>query len=132
MKHNPRKTRWTKAFRRAAGKEMVNDATFEFEKRRNRPIKYNRDLVIKTIQVMKVVDRIKQARKERFHKARLAATRAARIGIATNEIKDNLHLLLGNKMPDKYNKSDEAQAERNVKAAALVNAQRTKLKLPSL
>jgi len=39
-KRNPRKTAWTKSFRKARGKEMVVDATFEFEKRRNRPVKY--------------------------------------------------------------------------------------------
>ncbi len=53
-KRNPRKTRWTKAYRKAAGKEMVVDSTFDFEKRRNRPVKYDRELVGKTIQAMQV------------------------------------------------------------------------------
>ncbi|KAK2086532.1 hypothetical protein P7K49_035957 [Saguinus oedipus] len=39
-KRNPRKVRWTKAFRKAAGKELTVDNSFEFEKRRNEPIKY--------------------------------------------------------------------------------------------
>jgi len=43
-KRNPRKTRWTKAFRKAAGKELAVDPSFEFEKRRNVPVKYNRVL----------------------------------------------------------------------------------------
>jgi len=38
-KRNPRKTAWTKAFRKARGKEMAVDTTFDFEKRRNRPVK---------------------------------------------------------------------------------------------
>jgi large subunit ribosomal protein L24e len=41
-KHNPRKTAWTKSYRAAKGKEMVIDKTFEFEKKRNVPEKYDR------------------------------------------------------------------------------------------
>lgn len=47
-KKNPRKTRWTKAYRRASGKELTVDPAFEFEKRRNCPTKYNRELWKKT------------------------------------------------------------------------------------
>ena len=36
--------RWTKAFRKAAGKELGVDPSFEFEKRRHVPVKYNREL----------------------------------------------------------------------------------------
>ncbi len=43
-KKNPRKAKWTKAFRKSAGKELAVDPTFEFEKRRNEPVKYNREL----------------------------------------------------------------------------------------
>ena len=43
-KRNPRKVRWTKAFRKAAGKEMKVDPVYEFEKRRHVPVKYDREL----------------------------------------------------------------------------------------
>ena len=35
MKRNPRKVAWTKAYRKLAGKELAEDATFELERRRN-------------------------------------------------------------------------------------------------
>ncbi|GKE11369.1 probable ribosome biogenesis protein RLP24 [Tanacetum coccineum] len=37
MKRNPRKERWTKAYRRLHDKDMTQDGTFEFERKRNRP-----------------------------------------------------------------------------------------------
>ena len=48
-KKNPRKLRWTKAYRAAHGKEMTCDTVLEFEKRRNVPVRYNRDLMVQTI-----------------------------------------------------------------------------------
>uniref|UniRef100_A0A7S1XWD1 TRASH domain-containing protein n=1 Tax=Phaeomonas parva TaxID=124430 RepID=A0A7S1XWD1_9STRA len=75
-KHNPRKLKWTKAYRRAAGKEMKVDASFEFEKRRNRPVKYDRELMGATLGVMKRVGEIKARREETFYKHRVAAGRA--------------------------------------------------------
>jgi large subunit ribosomal protein L24e len=48
MKHNPRKLAWTKAFRRAHGKEMTVDSTLPFAQRREIPVRYNRDLVATT------------------------------------------------------------------------------------
>merc|ERR1712137_865579 len=48
-KRNPRKTKWTKAYRRAHGKEMIVDTTLEFEKKRNRPMKYDREMMGTTI-----------------------------------------------------------------------------------
>jgi large subunit ribosomal protein L24e len=38
--------RWTKAYRKAIGKDMAKDSVFEFEKKRNEPLKYNRDLYV--------------------------------------------------------------------------------------
>jgi large subunit ribosomal protein L24e len=70
MKRNPRKLKWTKAFRRAAGKDMVVDATLEFEKRRNVPVRYDRDLMQTTLKAMKRVQEIKQKREKVFYKQR--------------------------------------------------------------
>jgi len=70
-KRNPRKLAWTKAFRKAHGKEMVVDSTFDFERLRHRPIKYDRNLMAKTIQVMQRVAEIRAAREKRFYEARM-------------------------------------------------------------
>jgi len=61
-KKNPRKVKWTKAYRKTVGKELAVDPAFEFEKRRNVPIKYNRELWSKTVEAMKKVETIKQRR----------------------------------------------------------------------
>ncbi|KZT09509.1 uncharacterized protein LAESUDRAFT_735204 [Laetiporus sulphureus 93-53] len=75
MKRNPRKVRWTKAFRKAAGKEMTIDSTIEFEKRRNVPVRYDRELVQTTVKAMKRIADIKQRREHAFWKTRMAASR---------------------------------------------------------
>jgi len=61
-KKNPRKVKWTKAYRKTVGKELAVDPSFEFEKRRNVPIKYNRELWSKTVEAMKKVETIKKRR----------------------------------------------------------------------
>ncbi|TFY83719.1 hypothetical protein EWM64_g300 [Hericium alpestre] len=75
MKRNPRKVRWTKAFRKAAGKEMTIDSTIDFEKRRNVPVRYDRELVQTTIKAMKRIAEIKKKREHAFWKNRMVASR---------------------------------------------------------
>ncbi|KAG1756692.1 ribosomal protein L24e-domain-containing protein [Suillus paluster] len=75
MKRNPRKVRWTKAFRKAAGKEMTIDSTIDFEKRRNVPVRYDRELVHTTINAMKRIGEIKQRREHAFWKQRMSVAR---------------------------------------------------------
>ncbi|KAH9484359.1 ATPase-activating ribosome biosynthesis protein [Psilocybe cubensis] len=75
MKRNPRKVRWTKAFRKAAGKEMTIDSTIDFEKRRNVPVRYDRNLIETTVKAMKRVGEIKARRERVFFKHRMAASR---------------------------------------------------------
>ncbi|GMP94085.1 hypothetical protein CsSME_00043677 [Camellia sinensis var. sinensis] len=36
MKRNPRKVKWTKAYRRLHGKDMTQDSTFEFKGKRSK------------------------------------------------------------------------------------------------
>ena len=71
MKRNPRKLKWTKAFRAARGKDMVSDRTLEFAKKRNRPIKYDREIWNSTIRAMKRIEEIKIRRQEDFYKERM-------------------------------------------------------------
>jgi len=75
MKRNPRKVRWTKAFRKAAGKEMTIDSTIDFEKRRNIPVRYDRELIQTTVKAMKRIAEIKARREHAFWKHRMAAAR---------------------------------------------------------
>ncbi|KAG1832027.1 ribosomal protein L24e-domain-containing protein [Suillus discolor] len=75
MKRNPRKVRWTKAFRKAAGKEMTIDSTIDFEKRRNVPVRYDRELIHTTINAMKRIGEIKQRREHAFWKSRMSVAR---------------------------------------------------------
>jgi hypothetical protein len=49
------------------------DSTFEFEKRRNRPIKYHRELMGTTLRAMKKVSEIKHKRQDLFFKMRMRA-----------------------------------------------------------
>ena len=88
-KRNPRKIRWTKAFRRTHGKEMALDATYEFEKRRNRPVRYNRELVARTLSVMRRVQQIREARERRFYLQRRLATKPYRRRQVQAEIRKN-------------------------------------------
>ena len=71
MKRNPMKLKWTKTFRKAHNKELTNDTTLEFEQRRNVPVKYNRELVGTTLQVMKRQAEIKERREKDHWKARM-------------------------------------------------------------
>ncbi|CAO3614352.1 unnamed protein product [Cunninghamella blakesleeana] len=75
IKRNPRKVKWTKAFRKASGKEMVIDSTFEFEKRRNVPVRYDRNLMATTIKAMKRVQEIRAKRERAFYKNRVMSVK---------------------------------------------------------
>jgi large subunit ribosomal protein L24e len=48
------------------GKELLKDTAFEFEKKRNEPLKYNRELYTNTVQAMMKVAEIKKKREDRF------------------------------------------------------------------
>lgn len=70
-KKNPRTVRWTKSFRKAAGKELTVDPSFEFEKKRNVPVKYNRELWQQTVEAMKKIATIRTKREGKFVMDRL-------------------------------------------------------------
>jgi len=94
QKWNPRRTRWTKAYRKAHGKEMAIDTSFEFEKRRNRPVKYDRELVATTINAMKRVQEIRVRREKDFYKARMKGNTAKAKAMALRELKEGIPLVV--------------------------------------
>jgi len=93
-KRNPRKTAWTKAYRKARGKEMAVDSTFDFEKRRNRPVKYDRELMGTTLRAMQRVAEIRTRREEMFYERRMRDARKDQIKADKVELKSNIELLV--------------------------------------
>lgn len=93
MKRNPRKLKWTKAYRKNAGKEMVVDSTLQFAARRNVPVRYNRELIDKTLKAMGRISEIRTRRERMFYKKRMAGKRARELAAAKKLVSENEHLL---------------------------------------
>ena len=85
-KRNPRKVRWTKAYRKTHGKEITVDPVLEFEKHKDEAIRYNRDLWVETVQAMEKIEEIKSKREERFWNERMKKS----AHIKNDQIKSNL------------------------------------------
>lgn len=92
-KKNPRKVKWTKSYRKTVGKELAVDPSFEFEKRRNVPIKYNRELWTKTMEAMKKVEAIKQKRSNLHIMQRLRHGKLVEQQRDVREVQCNLSLI---------------------------------------
>ena len=93
MKRNPRKVRWTKAYRKLAGKELAEDATFDLERKRNRPEKYNREVVQKTIKAIEKIEEIRKRRQDRFHEARMKIAKKQQKALDKKELEQEIHLI---------------------------------------
>ncbi|KAG7203345.1 hypothetical protein KM043_013421 [Ampulex compressa] len=92
-KKNPRKVKWTKAYRKTAGKELAVDPAFEFEKRRNTPLKYNRELWTKTVEAIKKVETIRQRRQNLHIMQRLRKGRVLEQERDIKEVQRDLSLV---------------------------------------
>ena len=110
-KKNPRKLKWTKAYRMAHGKEMTNYAVLEFQQKRNIPTRYNRDLMVKTMQAMKRVDEIKAARQERFFKARMDKAKGQKRSSTENELINGVDLITNPRVKAYILKKKKAKEE---------------------
>jgi len=93
MKRNPREVKWTKTYRKTVGKELAVDPSFEFEKRRNIPQKYNRELWSKTIEALKKVEAIKQKRQNTHIMQRLQKARGIEEEKDIKEVQRNLSMI---------------------------------------
>ncbi len=72
---------------------MTVDTTLQFEKLRNRPVKYDRELMGTTIRAMKRVSEIKAKREEAFYKKRMEGVKAKEKAKIRVEIEQNIDLI---------------------------------------
>jgi large subunit ribosomal protein L24e len=93
MRRNPRKVKWTKAYRAAKGKDLTNDTTFELERKRNRPERYNRDVMQKTLTAMEKITEIRHARESRFIANRLKERKRQEKKMARKQLEQEIHLI---------------------------------------
>jgi large subunit ribosomal protein L24e len=91
---------------------MKVDSTFEFEKRRNIPVRYDRELVGATIQAMKRVQEIQKAREDRYYERRMKGVKAAEKAAHAVEIAQNIELV----KPVMSRNTVEANVKEKVKA----------------
>lgn len=75
MKRQPRKLKWTKTHRALRGKEMIVDQNLllsQFAKKRNAPVKYDRNLMAATLKAMERIEEIRARRERVFTRRRLS------------------------------------------------------------
>ena len=113
-KKNPRKIRWTKAYRKTHGKELVTDPVYEFEKIRNTPIKYNREIWTDTVQAMDKLAKIRKDREDRFFMRRMRRAQKIKKEIIKKDLIRHEQLIAD---PEIRKKVDKLREERDEKRA---------------
>ncbi|CAL5426377.1 unnamed protein product [Camellia sinensis] len=93
MKRNPRKVKWTKAYRRLHGKDMTQDSTFEFERKRNRPERYDRNLTENTLKAIKKIDKVRVEREARHIAKRMKGKKSKEQKEAAKELDHSIHMV---------------------------------------
>ncbi|KAG7028082.1 putative ribosome biogenesis protein RLP24 [Cucurbita argyrosperma subsp. argyrosperma] len=93
MKRNPRKVKWTKAYRRLHGKDMTQDSTFEFERKRNRPERYDRNLTEETLRAIKKIDKVRAEREARHIARRMKGKKGKELKEARKELEQSISMV---------------------------------------
>ncbi|MCJ1432226.1 ATPase-activating ribosome biosynthesis protein [Xylographa pallens] len=126
MKRNPRKLKWTKAFRKSAGKEMIVDTTLTFAARRNIPVRYNRDHIETTLKAMERISEIRAKRERAFYKKRMAGNKERQREADRKLVAENEHLLPRQRASERM--ALEEMDEERVVVPALEEKRKQKLK----
>merc|ERR1712017_27 len=116
--------RWTKAYRKTHGNELMYDSTLDFEKRREEPVRYNRDLYIKTVQAIGKIEKIKQAREKRFKNARIKEAKRRNVDAIDRLLVRRPEYIKDKAVSDKYKEKNRASI-----AAQLAQLKQKKSKL---
>ncbi len=108
-KHNPKKMKWTKAYRKTHGKEIMYDTTLEFEKQKMEPVRYNRINHVKTIQAIQKIKKIKKVRDTVHWRNRMAMAKEQSRAAVINELQKNVDLIENPKVKERIMKLKKEQ-----------------------
>merc|ERR1712014_20060 len=116
--------RWTKAYRKTHGKELMYDSTLDFEKRREEPVRYNRELYVKTVQAIGKIEQIKKDREKRFKNARIKEAKRRNVDAIDRLLVRRPEYIKDKAVSDKYKEKNRASI-----AAQLAQLKQKKSKL---
>jgi large subunit ribosomal protein L24e len=122
-KRNPRKVRWTKAYRKTHGKELVVDPVYEFEKSKDTAVRYDRNVWINTVQAMERLDKIRSDRESRFWERRMKNAEHHKKEMIKSNLIRNETLIAD---PEIRQKVEELKEERDRKREAKRNQHKNK------
>lgn len=120
LKRNPRKVRWTKAYRRIHKKELPDDPVAQFAKQKSAPQKYERPLVEKALKAIERVTAIKTKKEERYRIERTMEAKLKEKAAKLKFIDRHLNLIVA---PSVLKNADD----RKKKALEFVRAKRAQM-----
>lgn len=97
---------------------MTVDPSFEFEKRRNVPLKYSREMWTKTVDAMKRINEIREKREGLYVMQRLRKGRQVEIEMDVKDVQKNISLIRSPAAGLKERRAKEAAQE-----AAMMDAE---------
>ena len=96
----------------------VADATFDFERLRHRPVKYDRELMKKTVRAMDRVAQIKSAREKRFWEKRMEPNEEVQKESDLAEVKQGLDLIVSPQAQQEAQKVTKKASQRAAEKAS--------------
>ena len=72
---------------------MTVDSTLQFQQRRNIPVRYNRELVAKTLLAMERVEEVRKRRERAFYRNRMKGNKEKELEADRKLVEENQHLL---------------------------------------
>ena len=93
VRHDPKKSKWTKAYRKTMGKELIYDKSLEFEQQKVEPIKYDRDQYVKTIKLIRKIQKLKNLKAKIHWHTRMKIAKQKNNNAITNELKKHIDLI---------------------------------------
>merc|ERR1712203_86818 len=100
--------KWTKAYRKTHGKELMYDSTLEFEKKREEPVRYNRELYIKTVHAIGKIEQIKKDREKRFRVARIKDAKQRNVEQVDRLLTNRFEYIKNEAVRDRYKERKQA------------------------